>query len=89
MNQKFAKMDFKSLRTYVIEHHDDQERTSEFQKALESVENLPLDDQEILLDIIKKREQLTQDIKEIRQEITNGNAHFGSVARFLEALDQG
>lgn len=69
-------------------------KTSEFQKAIESVENLPLDDQEILLDIIqkrlkeKRREQLTEDIKEIHQEFANGNAKFGSVAQFLEALDQ-
>jgi hypothetical protein len=68
-------------------------KTSEFQKAIESVENLPLDDQEILLDIIqkrlqqKKREKLTQDIKEIRQEFTNGDVQFGSVTQFLAAIN--
>jgi len=68
-------------------------KTSEFQKAIESIENLPLDDQEILLDIIqkrlqqKRREQLTQDIKEIRQEFANGDVQFGSVTQFLEESD--
>ncbi|WP_259732404.1 hypothetical protein [Synechocystis sp. CS-94] len=69
-------------------------KTSEFQKAIESVENLPLDDQQILLDIIqkrlqeKRRKQLTEEIKEIRQEFANGDVQFGSVNQFLEALDQ-
>ncbi|AGF50703.1 ssl2920 [Synechocystis sp. PCC 6803] len=69
-------------------------KTSEFQKAIESVENLPLDDQEILLDIIqkrlqeKRRKKLAEEIKEIRQEFANGDVQFGSVNQFLEALDQ-
>jgi hypothetical protein len=69
-------------------------KTSAFQQAIESVESLSLEDQEILLDILQKRlhqqrrTNLTQEIREIRQEFTQGQVKFGSVDRFLKELDQ-
>jgi hypothetical protein len=69
-------------------------KTSAFQQAIESVESLSLEDQEILLDIIqkrlrqKRRTQLSQEIREIRQEFAEGKVKFGSVNQFLEQLDQ-
>ncbi|MBW4549587.1 MAG: hypothetical protein KME35_00440 [Aphanocapsa sp. GSE-SYN-MK-11-07L] len=69
-------------------------KTSAFQQAIESVESLSIEDQEILLDIIqkrlqqKRRTQLGQEIKEIRQEFAEGKVKFGSVNQFLEQLDR-
>ncbi len=69
-------------------------KTSAFQQAIESVESLPLEDQEILLDILQKRLQerrrtnLYQEVSEIKQEFTEGNVKFGSVDQFLAQLDQ-
>jgi hypothetical protein len=69
-------------------------KTSAFQKAIESVERLSLEDQEILLDILQKRlhqqrrTNLTQEITEIRQEFTQGQVTFGSVEQFLKELDR-
>lgn len=70
-------------------------KTSAFQQAIESVESLSLEEQEILLDIIQKRlhqqrrTNLTQEIKEIRQEFIQGQVKFGSVEQFLKELDEG
>jgi ABC-type Fe3+/spermidine/putrescine transport system ATPase subunit len=70
-------------------------KTSAFQQAIESVESLSLEDQEILLDILQKRlhqqrrTNLTQEIREIRQEFTQGQVKFGSVDQFLKELDEG
>ena len=69
-------------------------KTSEFQQALELVERLSLEDQEILLDLLQKRlnqakrTKLSQDIKEVRQEFAQGNVQFGSVEEFLAEMDQ-
>lgn len=69
-------------------------KTSAFQQAIESVESLSIEDQEILLDIIqkrlqqKRRTQLSQEIREIRQEFAEGKVQFGSVDQFLEQLDR-
>jgi hypothetical protein len=69
-------------------------KTSALQKAIESIENLPLDDQEILLEILQKRLQeqrratLIQEVREIRQEYAEGNFQAGSVDDFLAQLDQ-
>jgi hypothetical protein len=69
-------------------------KTSAFQQALESVESLPLEDQEILLDILQKRLQerrrtnLYQEVSAIKQEFAQGNIKFGSVDQFLAQLDQ-
>jgi hypothetical protein len=69
-------------------------KTSAFQQAIESVESLPLEDQEILLDILQKRLQerrrtnLYQEVSAIKQEFAEGNVKFGSVDQFLGQLDQ-
>lgn len=69
-------------------------RTSAFQQAIESVESLSLEDQEILLDLLQKRlhqakrTQLSEEITEVRQEFAEGNVQFGSVAQFLAEVDQ-
>ncbi|MEM8780865.1 MAG: hypothetical protein AAGF26_18780 [Cyanobacteria bacterium P01_G01_bin.49] len=69
-------------------------KTSVFQQAIETVEKLSLEEQQILLDTIQKRLSqqrrglLSQEITEIRQELAEGNVKFGSVDQFLEELDQ-
>ncbi|KAF3886732.1 MULTISPECIES: hypothetical protein [Nostocales] len=69
-------------------------KTSALQQAIESVESLPLEDQEILLDILQKRllerrrTNLYQEVKEVKQEFAQGNVKFGSVDQFLAELDQ-
>ena len=69
-------------------------KTSALQQAIESVESLPIEDQEILLDILQKRLQerrrtnLYQEVREIKQEVAEGNIKFGSVDQFLAELDR-
>jgi len=69
-------------------------KISAFQQAIESVESLSLEDQEILLDLLQKRlhqekrTKLSQEIREVRQEFTKGNFKFGSVNQFLAEVDQ-
>lgn len=69
-------------------------KTSAFQKAIESVEILSIEDQEILLNPLQKRlhetkrTKLFQEITEVRQEFYEGNFQFGSVNQFLGELDQ-
>ena len=69
-------------------------KTSALQQAIESVESLPIEDQEILLDILQKRLQerrrtnLYQEVREIQQEFASGNVKFGSVDQFLAELDR-
>lgn len=69
-------------------------KTSALQQAIESVESLPIEDQEILLDLLQKRLQerrrtnLCQEVREIQQEFAEGNVKFGSVDRFLAELDR-
>jgi 5-bromo-4-chloroindolyl phosphate hydrolysis protein len=69
-------------------------KTSAFQQAIETVEKLSLEEQEILLNTLQKRLSqqrraiLSQEITEIRQEIAQENVKFGSVDQFLEELDQ-
>jgi hypothetical protein len=54
---------------------------------------LSLDDQQTLLDLLHKRlvnhrrNSLSQEVAEIRQEYTEGNVRFGSVSDFLQELD--
>lgn len=55
-------------------------KTSALQQAIETVENLAPDDQEILFNLL-------QEIKEIQQEYTEGNVQFGSLDQFLTQLD--
>lgn len=68
-------------------------KTSSFQQAIETVETLSLEEQEILVNLIQKRlsEQrkimLSQEIKEVYQEIEEGKIKFGTVDKFLAKLD--
>lgn len=68
-------------------------KTSHFQQVIESIESLPLEDQEILLDILQKRLQeqrranLVKEVQEVRQEFAEGNVQFGSIDQFLTQLD--
>ena len=69
-------------------------RISAFQQAIESVENLSLEDQEILLDLLQKRlnqakrTKLSQEITEVRQEFAEGKIQYGSVEQFLAEVDR-
>lgn len=69
-------------------------RTSAFQQAIESVEKLSLEDQEILLDLLQKRlhqakrTKLFQEITEVRQEFAEGNVQYGSIEQFLGEVDR-
>ena len=68
-------------------------QTSRFQQAIEIIETLSLDDQEILLDILKKRlhdqrrAQMCQEVIETRQEYGEGKVTFGDVDDFLALQD--
>lgn len=69
-------------------------KTSALQQAIESVESLSIEDQEILLNLLQKRLQerrrtnLYQEVREIKQEFAEGNVKFGSVDQFLAELDR-
>ena len=66
---------------------------SSFQQVLDTVESLSLEEQTILLDILsnrlkqRQRQQLVQEIKEVKQEYQEGKVKFGSVDEFLSELD--
>ncbi len=68
-------------------------KTSDFQTAIEVVEALPLEDQEILLDILanrlrqQKRDEFVASIKEAQEEYAKGNFRNGSVDDLLAELD--
>jgi len=69
-------------------------KTSTFQQAIDVIEALSLEDQEILIDIIQKRikeqkrKQLLQDIAEVETEYAEGKVKFGTVDDFLAELDK-
>lgn len=68
-------------------------KTSLFQEALNAIEALSLDDQAALVDVLhnrlklRQRQQVVQEIKEVRQEYGEGEVKFGSVDDFLAELD--
>lgn len=70
------------------------EQSSTFQKAIETIETLSLNDQEALLELLQKRlieqrrKMLMHEIAEVRQEYAQGQVQFGSVADFMAELDQ-
>lgn len=72
----------------------DRHKTSAFQEAIETVEQFSLEDREILLDLLKKRlveqrrQQLVQEISEVRQDYQDGKIQFGTIDNFLAALDE-
>ncbi|MBD2056982.1 hypothetical protein H6F88_13320 [Oculatella sp. FACHB-28] len=64
-----------------------------FQQAIDAVEALSIEDQEMLLDVLHKRlashrqKVLVQEVSEVRQEYAQGNVQFGTVTDFLAELD--
>jgi hypothetical protein len=68
-------------------------KNSAFQQAIDAVEALPIEDQEMLLDVLHKRftrhrqKVLAQEIAEVRQEYARGNVQFGTVTDSLAELD--
>ena len=67
--------------------------TLSFQKAIDAVEALSLQDQVVLLNILNNRlkqrqsQQVVQEVKEVQQEYAEGKVKFGSVNDFLAELD--
>ena len=68
-------------------------QTSLYQKALEAVEALSLEDQKDLIATLnnrfnmRQRQQLLIEIQEVQTEYKSGQVKFGSVNDFLEELD--
>lgn len=68
-------------------------QTSRLQQAIDTVESLSIEEQNLVVDIFlkrlqrKRREQLLQEISEIQQEISEGKIKYGSVDDFLQELD--
>ena len=66
---------------------------SSFQELIESVEDLPLDDREILIDIVNKRiieqrrEELVADMEESLQAYRKGEVRVGTVDDILKDLN--
>ena len=69
------------------------QQISGFQKALNAIESLSLDDQLALLDVLhnrlklRQRHQIVQEVQEVRQEFMEGKFKSGSVDDFLAELD--
>jgi ABC-type Fe3+/spermidine/putrescine transport system ATPase subunit len=68
-------------------------QTSRLQQAIDVAEALSLEEQQLLLEILtkrlhsKQRQQLLEEVKEIRQEVAEGGIKYGSVKDFLAELD--
>jgi len=68
-------------------------QTSRLQQAIDVAEALSLEEQQLLLEILakrlrnKQRQQLLEEIQEIRQEVVEGGIKYGSVKDFLAELD--
>jgi len=66
---------------------------SSFQELIESVESLPLDDQQMLLDIInmriieRRRDELVTDMEESLEAYKKGEVRIGTVDDLLRDLD--
>jgi hypothetical protein len=69
-------------------------KTSRLQEAIDTVESLSIEEQNLIVEIPlkrlqrKRRENLLQDIEEVRQEASEGKIQFGSVEYFLNELDE-
>ena len=63
-----------------------------FQELIERIEALPLDDQELLIGIVRqhliqrRRAELAEDVAEAREAYRKGDVHRGSVAQLMELL---
>jgi hypothetical protein len=68
-------------------------KSSLYQKAVEAIEALSLEDQKELINTLnhrfnlRQREQIVAEVKEIKEEYESGKVKFGSVSDFLEELD--
>ena len=73
---------------------DTQIKSSDFQRVIESVETLAIDDQFLLVEIIRqrlnqyRRSQLIAEVAEARQAYQAGNVQRGTVDDLLKELDQ-
>jgi predicted GIY-YIG superfamily endonuclease len=69
-------------------------KTSRLQEAIDTVESLSIEEQNLIVEILlkrlqrKRRENLLQEIEEMRQEASEGKIQFGSVEDFLKDLDE-
>lgn len=70
-----------------------QTRSSDFQKVIEHVEALPVDDQMLLIEIIRqrlvegRRAELAAEVAEARQAYQTGSVRRGTVEDLLKELD--
>ncbi len=68
-------------------------QTSRIQSALDTVESLSLEEQNLLVEILLKRlqrkrqEKLLQEIEEVREEASQGLIKFGSLEDFMKAVE--
>jgi len=69
-------------------------KSSDFQRVIEHVETLTIDEQFLLVDIIRqrlsqyRRSQLIAEVAEARQAYQAGNVQRGTVDDLLKELDQ-
>lgn len=67
--------------------------TSRLQQAIDVAEALSLEEHQLLLEILakrlhrKQRQQLLEEVQEVRQEVAEGRIKYGSVKDFLAELD--
>jgi len=68
-------------------------KTSRLQEAIDTVESLSIEEQNLIVEILlkrlqrKRRENLRQEIEEVRQEASEGQIKFGSVEDFFKELN--
>ena len=67
--------------------------TSRLQEAIDTVESLSFEEQNLLVELLlkrlqrKRREQLLKEIEEVRQEASKGQIKFGSIEDFIKELE--
>jgi hypothetical protein len=72
---------------------DAQVKSSDFQRVIEDVETLPVDDQMLLIEIIRqrliqhRRSELVAEVAEARQAYRAGDVRRGTVEDLLKELD--
>lgn len=71
---------------------DTRTKSSDFQRVIENVEALPLDDQMLLIEIIRqrliqhRRSELISEVAEAREAYQTGNVRRGTVDDLLQEL---
>ena len=72
---------------------DTRTKSSDFQRVIEDVETLPIDDQLLLIEIIRqrliqhRRSELITQVAEAREAYQTGNVRRGTVEDLLKELD--